>query len=97
MQGLKTQESNNFIQFFERVQDAANKINRVFFLECEDGNDSQIDGLDVCDLQGWLIPEDRVDEFEAVWKKDEVDDEWTDFFVFMNCEKGRNGLEIKFE
>lgn len=33
-------------------------------MECEDGNDSEIDGMEVCNLQGWLIPEEKVKEFE---------------------------------
>ena len=69
----------------------------MFFLDCEDGNDSTIDGIEVCDLQGWLLPKERADEFESIWKRNEVDDEWVDFFVFTDCKKGKKGLEITFE
>ena len=38
------------------VQKEADKLNKGFFLDCEDGNDSVIDGVKVCDLFGWFIP-----------------------------------------
>ena len=97
MLGLKTQEENNFIKFFEIVQRTAKRDGNVFFLECEDGNDSEVNGIEVCDLQGWLIPESKVDEFNPIWEKDEVDDEWVDFFKFATWNNENNGLKIKFE
>lgn len=92
---LRTQESSNFIKFLEVVQHTAEMDDSVFFLECEDGNDAEIDGMSVSDLQGWLIPQDKVEEFLPIWENDEVDDEWIDFFVFVNW-KNDNGLKIEF-
>lgn len=96
MLGIKTQESSNFIKFFEIVQNTAKHEDKVFFLECEDGNSADVNDMDVCDLQGWLIPKDNVEQFESVWKADEVDDEWSDFFVFAVWEKEDDGIIVKF-
>lgn len=96
IQGLKTQEEDKFITFFEFVQAEAARQNKVFFLECEDGNEGKVNGMEVCDLQGWLIPRDRVDAFQPIWEADKVDDKWTDQFCFATW-SDNNGLRIAFE
>ncbi|MCI5874063.1 MAG: hypothetical protein PUJ55_00385 [Clostridiales bacterium] len=96
MKGLRTQENNNFIKFFEIVQNEAAKSGKVFFLDCEEGHDGSVDGMEVCNLSGWLIPTDKANEFEALWKNEEEDDKWSDFFGFVSW-KDENGLKIVFE
>ncbi|MBO5371969.1 MAG: hypothetical protein J6A75_04515 [Lachnospiraceae bacterium] len=96
MQGLRTQESNNFIKFFEVVQEEAKKIKKVFFLDCEEGNDGNVNGIETCNLSGWLIPVEKSKDFEEVWKKNKEDDDWSDFFCFARW-KDENGLKIIFE
>lgn len=96
MKGLRTQEDDNFIRFFEIVQEAAKKIGMVFFLDCEDGNDAIIDGIEVCDLAGWLIPVAQANEFEKVWKDNKEDDAWSDFFTTTGWKNERE-LNIIFE
>ncbi len=76
MRGLKTQEENNFIAFFERVQDAAAKRHSVFFLECGEGNEFSAKGIEGEDLRGWLIPESKADRFERIWLKENPGEEW---------------------
>ena len=96
MKGLRTQENNNFIKFFEVVQSEAEKIGKVFFLDCEEGHDGSVNGMEVCNLSGWLIPADKAHEFELLWKREKEDDNWSDFFVFVSW-KDENGLKIVFE
>lgn len=96
MKGLRTQENNNFIKFFEVVQSEAEKIGKVFFLDCEEGHDGSVNGMEVCNLSGWLIPADKANEFELLWKREKEDDNWSDFFVFVSW-KDENGLKIVFE
>lgn len=64
MKGLRTQEENNFIVFFELVQKEAEKMGCTFFLDCGLGKvykNIQIECEDMC---GWLIPEKHTKEFE---------------------------------
>ena len=96
MQGLRTQESNEFNKFFELVQKAAKKLGKVFFLDCEDGNDGVVEGLEVCNLSGWLIPKDKANEFEKIWKREEEDDYWSDFICLVRW-KEENGIKISFD
>lgn len=96
MKGLRTQENNNFIDFFNIVQSEAAKIGKVFFLDCEEGHDGNVNGMEICNLSGWLIPSDKANEFETLWEKEMEDDEWSDFFVFAKW-KYEDGLKIFFE
>lgn len=96
MKGLRTQENNNFIKFFEIVQSEAAKLGKVFFLDCEEGHDGSVNGMEVCNLSGWLIPAEKANEFELAWKKGGEDDNWIDFFEFVSW-KDENGLKIIFE
>ena len=76
MRGLKTQEGNKFIAFFQLVQEEARKKHSVFFLECGEGNDFSEDNIEGEDLRGWLIPEKKADQFERIWLKSSPGEEW---------------------
>ena len=68
MKGLRTQESDKFIKFFELVQEEAANLDSVFFLDCGQGKmfeNSQIECEDLC---GWLIPTEKVKEFELLFE-----------------------------
>ena len=95
MQGLKTQESNKFINFFTIVQETASKQNCVFFLFAGDGRDFETETLEGEDLMGWLIPNSKVADFEKIWKSGEITDEWSKFFTFAIWEN-ENEPTIKF-
>lgn len=45
---------------------------------------------------GWLIPREKVTEFERLWKDDDVSDDWTDFFVWAVWNNDKE-LTVKFE
>lgn len=60
MLGLRTQENNEFIKFFELVQAEANKLNKVFFLDFGQCEDVQFNGMEVDSLYGWLIPKKKL-------------------------------------
>lgn len=82
MQGLRTQENDKFCRFLSLVQAEAERHNAVFFVEAGDGNEFVTDVLECEELMGWLIPKDRVHEFEPIWKAYKVDDDWTDYFLW---------------
>lgn len=96
MLGLKTQESNKFKEFFNLVQKTAERNGCVFFLDAGDGRDFENETLEGEDLMGWLIPREKVTEFERLWKDDDVSDDWTDFFVWAVWNNDKE-LTVKFE
>ena len=95
MLGLKTQESKRFERFFQKVQEAAGALNKIFFLECEDGHDKDTDDMEMCDLQGWLVAPERISSFVPIWNNNDVDDEWNDEFCFAVWDDS-DGLKIRF-
>lgn len=96
MQGLRTQEKNSFIDFFSIVQNSAKEIGCVFFLDCEDGDDKTINGIETVSLWGWLIPFGQSEKFEAIWKDRKEDDSWVDFFKLATVSSVDNNIKIHF-
>lgn len=97
MVGLRSQETNKFKNFFELVQKEANKQNCVFYLETGCGNGYEDDEIECENLQGWLIPQNKAQEFENVWKQRREDDTFVEFFRWCEWKKVNNRLEISFE
>lgn len=95
MQGLRTQETSKFESFFSIVQNAAHEKGCVFFLDSGDGRDFENDSFEGEDLMGWLIPKDKVSEFEKEWEMGDVSDGWSDFFVWAVWENA-DKPKIKF-
>jgi hypothetical protein len=96
MKGLRTQETDKFNKFFSIVQDTAKKEGCVFFLDAGDGRDFTTDTLEGEDLMGWLIPNDKLSDFEKEWETGDVSDDWSDFYVWAIWENADNPT-IKFE
>lgn len=100
MQGLKTRESKAFEKFFQVIQDAAMKKNAVFFGFAGEGRDIVTDTLEGEDFSGWLIPTDKVDEFEAEWNVSNSFkhlERWSDYFIFAIWEEKNGEIKINFE
>lgn len=96
MVGLRTQETSKFKNFFKLVQDRANERNCVFFLDSGDGNEFETESMEGENLQGWLVPQSKADEFEIIWRNNEEDDEWVEFFRWVEW-KNQNGIiDVKF-
>ncbi len=71
---------------------------KVFFLECEDGHDASFEDMDVAELTGWLVPEDKASEFEAIWLAWKEDDDWIDFYRSVVWERSQFGeIKVIFE
>lgn len=96
MVGLRKQETSKFENFFAIVQNAAKKTDNVFFLDAGDGREFETDTLEGEDLMGWLVPKEKVSEFEREWDTGDVSDEWSDFYVWAKWENAHNPI-IKFE
>ena len=95
MTGLKTQESKEFVAFFKIVQAEALKENKIFFLDAGDGRDINLPGISGEDLMGWLIPIDMADDFKKYWLLDDVNDDWSDYFMFAIWEKDEDEIKIR--
>jgi hypothetical protein len=57
-----------FEKFFSLVEIEANKLNRVFYINCEEGYDEIIDGILYMDLSGWLIDKKDEEDFLKYYK-----------------------------
>ena len=85
MLGLRTQENAKFIGFFKLVQEEANKQDAVFFLDCGQGKTFENNQMECEDLCGWLIPKEKVKEFEPLFvdNSDEVN-KFDDFYTSVD-------------
>lgn len=96
MVGLRTQETSKFKNFFKLVQDRANERNCVFFLDSGDGNEFETESMEGENLQGWLVPQSKADEFENIWRNNEEDDEWVEFFRWVEWQNQNGIIDVKF-
>ncbi|RJV72125.1 hypothetical protein DWY90_09910 [Coprococcus sp. AF27-8] len=96
MLGLRTQETNKFILFFELVQEKAKEKESVFFLDSGDGKEFETEAMEGENLQGWLVPLSKVDEFEKIWKDHKENDEYVDFYCWAEWFDNKGKIDIKF-
>lgn len=80
--GLRTRENKMFTKYFNLVQLQAKKKGMTFFLDCAEGAETLFDDMEVVDVSGWLVPDNKIIEFERIWKSFEEDDEWVDYYCF---------------
>lgn len=97
MNGLRTQESNKFISFFNIVQDYAAKKNCVFFLDTGEGHDYSDDTFTCQDLSGWLVPKESASEFEKSYLEFGDLDRWDNHYKFAEWHKKGNVISIDFK
>lgn len=69
----------------------------MFFADAGDGNDFVTPTMEGENVMGWLIPSDKVKEFEPLWKGNEVDDTWSDFFKWAVWSMSGDKITIEFE
>ena len=96
MQGLRTQESSKFLEFFKMVQKRAKETEHIYFLDTGEGHELITDELDCEDLSGWLILNAKVKNFEKDFN-DRKTDEWLDFYAFSIWDKKEDEYIIRFE
>jgi len=99
MKGLRTQESKEFNAFFKIIQDYAQTLGYVFFAYAGDGREVFAEGIEGEDMMGWLVPDEKADEFEKFWNlhPDDSDyEEWGDCFVWAEWSMDNGKIEISF-
>ena len=97
MRGLRTQEDDKFLNFFSIVQEAAKKKQSVFFGYSGEGHDIRMAEFEGEDLFGWLIPEEKADEFEKQYQAFDVSSKWDPFYIFANWYPDGESIRIAFE
>lgn len=96
MQGLKTREDKKFDKFWDIVQETAKRQNKMFFLDCGEGREFFLDDMEGEDLRGWLIPLNKVAEFEPDWKNNEVSDKWVDNIFWAEWNNTNGVITVEF-
>ena len=97
MKGLRSQESDRFNSYFSLIQAEAEKQEMVFFADAGDGRDFETETMEGEDMMGWLIPKEKADEFEPMWQASELDDSWSDYYLWAVWAKNGDGISIRFE
>ena len=97
MVGIRSQENNKFVCFFERLQKEADNNGCVFFLDCGEGREFSTDILEGEDLTGWLIPKSKADEFGRLFADDANLDEWSEYLTFCEWSLDHGSLSFRFE
>ncbi|MDD6599210.1 MAG: hypothetical protein PUE98_01935 [Galactobacillus timonensis] len=100
MLGLRKQEDEPFMRFMTIVQKYASKKHCVFFLDAALGDDIAMGNVEGDNCTGWLIPNDKVELFNELFKSDNIDDsKWVLAAGrkghFESGEKGQNQSERK--
>ena len=96
MLGLRTQESEKFNVFWEIIQKTAQKSNSTFFGDCGEGRDFETSDMEGEDFSGWLIPNDKVADFEKEFIERKISDKWSDFITFAIWKEKDNGISVEF-
>lgn len=98
MVGLRTQENDKFLRFWDMVQECAAKTDSVFFLDCGEGNEFENAEMEGEELTGWLIPNDKVKEFDAEFRRGgSIDDKWADFLASVYWRQKNGKIEVTVE
>ena len=97
MKGLRSQESERFNAYFSLIQAQAEKQGMVFFADAGDGRDFETETMEGEDMMGWLIPQEKADEFTPLWQASAVNDAWTDYFLWAVWVKNGDEIGVRFE
>lgn len=94
MVGLRTQEDDRFVRFFKIIQEKANKLNSVFFLDCGEGHSVFEDDIICTDCSGWLVPSDKVQDFQKEYDKFQDNESWEKYVAWVTWKKDQSGIVI---
>lgn len=97
MQGLRTQENVEFLNFFGCVQKEAEKLSKVFFLDFGQCDGTAFQGMETDRLFGWLVPTEKAEEFNRLFLNDNIAKEWDAFGAWAIPEITDGKLTIKFQ
>lgn len=78
------------------MQAAAEEKDAIFFLDTSEGNEKLFGNMEVSDLSGWLVPNEKVTDFQCVWVNHREDDNWIDYYCFAIPKVTGKRVEIEF-
>lgn len=97
MIGLRTQEDYRFVTFFKMIQKEAEKTNCIFFLDTGNGHSEFSDSIICSDCSGWLVPNDKSEEFRKEYENFKDNEGWEDFAAWVTWERKNDDVFIKIE
>lgn len=101
MIGLRTQEDDRFLTFFNKVQICAQKQDSIFFLDTSEGHDYSTSEMTCEDLSGWLIPKSISKQFQKGYlnfdDSDNWEDQWDKYYRFAIWDFDNSSLRIQFK
>ena len=97
MQGLRTQEGIKFERFFSLVEEEAKKKNAVFFLDSGEGNDFENNDMEGENLSGWLIQNNKTNEFETAYIDRADLSKWIDCYAWASWENKGGEIIVNIE
>lgn len=103
MQRLLEARDEKFLRFFALVQEEAKRHGGVFFLDYDGICEFENDEIMCEELHGWLIPEEKADEFEAAWRQDPhiphdllALDAWYGYMGFTMWSRVDGEIQVRF-
>ena len=96
MLGLRTQESDKFLNFFRIVQNEAKKNGNTFFFDTQERLEKVIGNCECSELSGWLVPSLKAEAFQIEYEKFN-DDKLKEDYVWVSWKIINDSISISFE
>ena len=92
--GLRLRENEKFMLFFNLIQQKAGEYKAVFFADCGAGNVYENEVIECESLCGWLIPVDKISEFEPHFLANSINQhDYDDYYCIMEYKITESGIE----
>jgi len=85
------------LKFWDIIQQKAKEQHKTFFLDCGEGNEFENQEIECENLSGWLIPDDKLEEFQKVFTTNTISDEWEDTVAFVSWSFKEGNIMVEFE
>ena len=85
---------------FRLIQEAAADENAIFFAYAGDGNEIILPDIEGEEMMGWLIPNEKVAEFEPEWNASNSEsalERWGDYFLWAEWQLVNGEIKIEFK
>ena len=97
MLGLRTQEKNEFNNFFRIVQSEAQKQDCIFFFDTQEGIERLVGNCECSNISGWLVPNSEAKEFEKEFIKFSDNEDWNKFSAWVTWHEENDNISVNIE
>ena len=100
MLGLRTQENETFEKFVSLIEDDAKKNNCVFFVDTQESVETLVgedNPIECMELSGWLIPNDKVEEFRADYESFKDLEKWDEYVAWVTWSETNGKIDVNIE